>query len=81
MTDIMSLGLSSVRAYTNGLATISDNVANAQTPGYARRSVRIEDATVIRYSDEWRNSEANRLGPCEPGLDPAQLAGRCRARA
>lgn len=58
MTDIMSLGLSSVRAYTNGLATISDNVANAQTPGYARRSVRIEDATVIRYSDEWRNSEA-----------------------
>ena len=58
MTDIMSLGLTSVRAYTQGLATISDNVANAQTPGYARRSVRIEDATVIRYSDEWRNNEA-----------------------
>jgi len=58
MTDIMSLGLTSVRAYTQGLATISDNVANAQTPGYARRTVRIEDATVIRYSDEWRNSEA-----------------------
>ena len=58
MTDIMALGLTSIRSYTQGLATISDNVANAQTPGYARRSTRIEDATVIRYADEWRNNEA-----------------------
>lgn len=58
MTDIMALGLTSIKSYTQGLATISDNVANALTPGYARRSTRIEDATVIRYSDEWRNNEA-----------------------
>ncbi len=58
MTDIMALGLTSIRSYTQGLATISDNVANAQTPGYARRSTRIEDGTVIRYADEWRNNEA-----------------------
>ncbi len=58
MTDIMALGLTSIRSYTQGLATISDNVANAQTPGYARRSTRIEDATIVRYADEWRNNEA-----------------------
>jgi flagellar hook-associated protein 1 FlgK len=58
MTDIMALGLTSIRSYTQGLATISDNVANAQTPGYARRSTRIEDGTVIRYADEWRNNES-----------------------
>ena len=58
MTDIMALGLTSVKAFTQGLATISDNVANAQTPGYARRSTRIEDGTVIRYADEWRNNES-----------------------
>lgn len=58
MTDIMALGLTSVKAFTQGLATISDNVSNAQTPGYARRSTRIEDGTVIRYADEWRNNES-----------------------
>lgn len=58
MTDIMALGLTSIKSYTQGLATISDNVANAQTPGYARRSTRIEDGTVIRYADEWRNNES-----------------------
>lgn len=58
MTDIMALGLTSIKAFTQGLATISDNVANAQTPGYARRSTRIEDGTVIRYADEWRNNES-----------------------
>ena len=58
MTDIMALGLTSVKAFTQGLATISDNVANAQTAGYARRSTRIEDGTVIRYADEWRNNES-----------------------
>lgn len=58
MTDIMALGLTSIKAFTQGLATISDNVSNAQTPGYARRSTRIEDGTVIRYADEWRNNES-----------------------
>lgn len=58
MTDIMALGLTSIKSFTQGLATISDNVANAQTPGYARRSTRIEDGTVIRYADEWRNNES-----------------------
>lgn len=58
MTDIMTLGQTSIRSFAKGIATSSDNVANAQTPGYARRTTRIEDGTVVRYADEWRNNES-----------------------
>jgi flagellar hook-associated protein 1 len=42
VTDLINIGSSGLRAYARALATVSDNVANAQTPGYARRSVRME---------------------------------------
>ena len=38
MSDILGLGASGVRGYSRALQTISDNIANAQTPGYARRN-------------------------------------------
>lgn len=37
MSDMLSIGASGVRAYQNALTTVSDNIANASTPGYAKR--------------------------------------------
>jgi flagellar hook-associated protein 1 FlgK len=44
MSDLLSIGASGIKAYSRALATVSDNIANSQTPGYARRSVRLEEA-------------------------------------
>lgn len=43
MSDLFGIGASGLRAYSRALATIGDNIANAQTPGYARRSLRLQD--------------------------------------
>ncbi len=44
MTDLLSLGTSGLRAYSRALVTVSDNIANAQTPGYAKRSIQLSEA-------------------------------------
>jgi len=44
MTDLMSIGASGLRAYRDALGTTSDNIANAQTAGYVRRSTRLAEA-------------------------------------
>jgi flagellar hook-associated protein 1 FlgK len=41
MIDLLSLGLQGVKAYQAALAVTGDNVANAETPGFSRRSVRL----------------------------------------
>jgi len=41
MTDLLSLGLQGVQVYQAALAVTGDNVANAETPGFSRRSVRL----------------------------------------
>lgn len=43
MSDLLSIGLSGVTAYQSALSAVGDNVANAQTPGYARRTVTLEE--------------------------------------
>ena len=43
MTDLLGIGQSGVLAYRSALAAIGDNVANAETPGYARRNVALKD--------------------------------------
>ena len=43
MSDLLSLGASGLRAYGRALASVGDNIANAQTPGYARRTTRLEE--------------------------------------
>ena len=42
MSDLLSLGLSGLTAYRSALAAVGENVANAETPGFARRTVRLE---------------------------------------
>lgn len=41
MSDLLSIGASGVNAYRTALSAIGDNVANAETAGYARRTVTI----------------------------------------
>lgn len=44
MTDLMSIGASGLRAYRDALGTTSDNIANAQTAGYVRRTTRLAES-------------------------------------
>jgi flagellar hook-associated protein 1 len=46
MSDLLAIGASGIKAYSRALATVGDNIANAQTPGYVRRSIRMEEATA-----------------------------------
>jgi flagellar hook-associated protein 1 FlgK len=44
MSDLLGIGASGLRAYSAALATIGDNIANAQSPGYARRALQLRGA-------------------------------------
>ena len=38
MSDLLGLGASGVRAYQTALDIVGENIANANVPGYARRT-------------------------------------------
>lgn len=44
MTDLIGIGASGVRAYQAALGAVADNVANADTPGYVRRTVTLRSS-------------------------------------
>ena len=44
MSDLLAIGYSGLRAYSKSLGTVADNIANAQTPGYARRGLNLAEA-------------------------------------
>lgn len=46
MSDLLAIGTAGLRSYRAALNVTGDNVANAQTEGYARRSVRIAEVQV-----------------------------------
>ncbi|MGH6614804.1 flagellar hook-associated protein FlgK [Sphingomonas sp.] len=46
MSDLLGIGASGVRAYQSALTTVSENIANAATPGYTRRSTTLNEITV-----------------------------------
>lgn len=48
MSDLLTLGASGLKAYSRALSTVGDNIANAQTPGYARRTTRLEELAGTR---------------------------------
>lgn len=56
MSDLLSIGASGIKAYSRALATVSDNIANAQTPGYARRTAQLEEVTAAGNSVLYRNN-------------------------
>lgn len=43
MTDLLGIGASGLKAYSRALSTVGDNIANAQTPGYARRRLDLQE--------------------------------------
>lgn len=43
MSDLLGIGASGLRAYSRALTTVGDNIANAQTPGYARRTIGLRE--------------------------------------
>ena len=45
MSDLFGISLSSLRALQTAISTTSNNIANANTPGYARESVNLTTAT------------------------------------
>jgi len=46
MSDLLNIGSSGLRAYRNALASVSDNVANANTAGYSRRQIQLKESSV-----------------------------------
>jgi flagellar hook-associated protein 1 FlgK len=43
MSDLLSIGYSGLRAYSRAMSTVGDNIANAQTVGYARRTLALRE--------------------------------------
>jgi flagellar hook-associated protein 1 FlgK len=43
MSDMLNIGASGVRAYQSALTTVSENIANAGTTGYARRTTGLQE--------------------------------------
>ena len=46
MSDLLATGASGVRAYQSALTTVSENIANAGTAGYARRTVSLREVNA-----------------------------------
>lgn len=64
--DTLALSASGMRAQSDRLRHVSENIANADTPGYRRKTARFEEVIA-----EGRPTGAVELGPVE--LDQAAL--------
>jgi flagellar hook-associated protein 1 FlgK len=93
MTDLLGIGSSALAAYRDALNAVGENVANAQTPGYARRRVVLEEATVVATGDLAYRSQITFNGVTATGVvrawddfkatearHSASAAGRAAAR-
>jgi flagellar hook-associated protein 1 len=52
MTDLLRIGLSALLAQQRALATTSNNIANASTPGYSRQRIELVERPVERLGNE-----------------------------
>ncbi|HYJ52916.1 MAG TPA: flagellar hook-associated protein FlgK [Allosphingosinicella sp.] len=68
MTDLLGIGSSALAAYRDALNAVGENVANAQTPGYARRRVVLEEATVVATGDLAYRSQISFNGVSSTGV-------------
>jgi flagellar hook-associated protein 1 FlgK len=59
MSDLLSIGRSGVLAYRAALTAVGENVANANTDGYTRRSVTITESGVSSSTNYQYRSNAN----------------------
>jgi flagellar hook-associated protein 1 FlgK len=51
VSDLLGIGSSALRAYQSALSAVGENVANAQTPGYARRRVVLHELSATGSGD------------------------------
>lgn len=56
MSDLLSIGYSGLKAYSRALSTVGDNIANAQTPGYARRTLELQEMQAASNMPLYRSS-------------------------
>ena len=47
MSELLQLGANGIRLYQSALKTVSNNIANASTPGYSRQTTVISEATPV----------------------------------
>lgn len=52
MTDLLKIGVSALLAQQRALATTSNNIANASTPGYSRQRVEFSERATDRLGNE-----------------------------
>ena len=62
MSDLLAIGASGVRSYQTALSAISENVANANTAGYTRRTVAIEQVQGSAGSSVYYNNYSGFAG-------------------
>lgn len=65
MSDMLSIGASGVRAYQTALTTVSENISNAGTAGYARRTATIREIAAPNSSTQ---KTTNGLGATVGGI-------------
>ncbi len=51
MSDMLGIGASGVRAYQSALNTTSENIANAGTAGYVRRTTQVREIASPAFAD------------------------------
>jgi flagellar hook-associated protein 1 len=59
MTDLLTLGAAGLRAYSAAMGTIGDNIGNAQTPGYVRRTTHIGETVPAGTGNPIYRNEAS----------------------
>lgn len=78
MSDLFVIGASGTRAYRAAMAAVSENIANASTQGYARRSVSTVEAnaggSMIYYSARTQFG-GTQVGGVDRATDPYLDAG------
>lgn len=47
MSDLLQLGANGIRLYQSALKTVSNNIANASTPGYSRQTTAVNEAPPV----------------------------------
>jgi flagellar hook-associated protein 1 len=68
MSDMLSIGASGLRAYQTALTTVSENIANAGTVGYSRRTADIRE---VASPGAARTGTVNGLGSAVSGIGRA----------
>jgi flagellar hook-associated protein 1 FlgK len=68
VSDLLGIGSSALRAYQSALSAVGENVANAQTPGYARRRVVLQELSVSGSGDIGYRPQMNFNGVTAAGV-------------